>query len=185
MFDALRCPLPSLVLALATLCAPNATARGADSTADAIRHPVVPGFERFHADPSSDPVEGGLMLLGELNCTSCHAAGAAVEAQVLRKQAPILDKVGGRVRPSYLRAFLSDPHAVKPGTTMPHLFASLPAAEKAAAVEALVHFLATTGSPVEKAAASRAIPNGKKLYHQIGCVACHGRRDAPAPRLSA
>src|SRR5207245_2280468 len=111
----------------------------------------------------------------ELNCTSCHAAEKGVEAQIARKQAPILDRVGGRVRPSYLRAFLSDPHAVKPGTTMPDVLAALPEAEKAVAVEALVHFLATTGSLVEKAAEGKAIPNGKKLYHQVGCVACHGR----------
>src|SRR4051812_29755728 len=143
-----------------------------------IRHPVVPGFERFHdgAEADSDLVRGGLILLGELNCTACHAAGKGLEAQVLRKQAPILDKVGGRVRPSYLRAFLTDPHAVKPGTTMPHLLAAMPAGEKGATVEALVHFLASTGSLTEEAARSKAIPNGKKLYHQIGCVACHGRR---------
>jgi mono/diheme cytochrome c family protein len=150
---------------------------------------VIPGFERFAAEAPG--IEAGLLLLGELNCTACHAPGASLEAQVLRKQAPILDKVGDRVRPGYLRAFLVDPRAVKPGTTMPHVLASMPAAEKEAAVEALVHFLASTGDAVETATGSRTIANGKKLYHQIGCVACHGRRDrdrngdAPAARLAA
>ena len=191
MIDALRGPLLVLAIALGTLCGDSAQAEPKDNGDPSpgagveIRHPVIPGLERFQADLTTDPVRGGLILLGELNCTSCHAADASLAAQILRKQAPILDKVGSRVRPSYLRAFLSDPHAVKPGTTMPHLLAALPAEEKAATVEALVHFLASTGSPVEKATESKLIPNGKKLYHQVGCVACHGQRDQPAPRLSA
>ncbi|MEA2630769.1 MAG: hypothetical protein QOE66_988, partial [Chloroflexota bacterium] len=110
MIDDLPCRLFSLSLAVGLLCgAAGADAKdeGDPAAVVAIRHPVVPGFERFHADPDSDPVQGGLILLGELNCTSCHDAGKALDGQVLRKQAPILDRVGGRVRPSYLRAFLS------------------------------------------------------------------------------
>lgn len=195
MADDVRSPLLPLTLVFGTLWGALA-ARGADApgaarvdagppAVAANHHPVVPGFERFHAGPGTDPVRGGLILLGELNCTSCHAADAAVDAQILRKQAPILDQVGGRVRPGHLRAFLGDPHAVKPGTTMPDLLDGMPAGERTAAVEALVHFLATTGSPIENAASPKAIPNGKKLYHQIGCVACHGRRDQATPRLAA
>ena len=190
MFDVL--PSPPRILALAVVLiggVASAESLAGKALAAEIRHPVVPGFERFHTgdDPPqvSNPVEGGLLLLGELNCTACHAAGAALERWIPGKQAPILDKVGSRVRPGYLRAFLNDPQAVKPGTTMPHLLAALPAEDKAAAVEALVHFLSASGSLVEKAATTRMIPNGKKIYHQIGCVACHGRRDQPAPRLAA
>ena len=89
------------------------------------------------------------------------------------------------MRPGYIRAFLNDPQAVKPGTTMPHLLAALPAEEKAATVEALVHFLATTGRVSDAEPEPKAVASGNKLYHEIGCVACHGRRDRPAPRLAA
>jgi mono/diheme cytochrome c family protein len=160
-----------------------------NAAAGAAEHPVVAGFERFYNGPAPavdfDLADGGLILLGELNCTSCHTADRSIESSVVRKQAPILDKVGARVRPGYLRAFLSDPQAVKPGTTMPHVLAALPADEKTATVEALVHFLASTGSVVEQAATTRAAAAGKKLYHQVGCVACHGRRDEPGGRLAA
>ncbi len=164
-------------------------------------HPVVPGFERFHdtaragngdgngANDALSRIEGGLILLGELNCTSCHAADASAVAVIARKQAPILDQVGRRVRPEYLRAFLSDPHAVKAGTTMPHVLAGMSAVERAETVEALVHFLSSmgggTGSPAESLPDRRKSSAGKKLYHQVGCVACHGRRDQAGPRLSA
>jgi mono/diheme cytochrome c family protein len=178
-------PLASWALALGLAAALSGahTAAAAEGGGETARYPVVPGFERFHAGEGPGEaalVEGGLLLLGELNCTSCHAAdgmNAAMGATILRKQAPILDAVGSRVRPSYLRAFLSDPHAVKPGTTMPDLFALLPDPEKRATVEALVHFLAATGSVVERTPTTRMIAAGKALYHQIGCVACHGRRD--------
>src|SRR2546421_508259 len=107
-------PSRALALAVALLGGITRAADQADTTASpAARHPVVAGFARFYADAdpnaATEAVEGGLLLLGELNCTSCHSADRAVAARVLRKQAPILDKVGGRVRTSDLRAFLNDP----------------------------------------------------------------------------
>ena len=57
-------------------------------------HPVVAGFERFGAD---DPVEGGRLLLGELNCVSCHKPDAAAVEQVNVKRAPILTEAGSRL----------------------------------------------------------------------------------------
>src|SRR5437764_644106 len=95
-------PVRLATLGLAVACAAPLTA-----------HPIVPGFERFPDNPA-----GGQLLLGELNCVSCHAADGNG-----KKQAPVLDTVGARARVSYLKKFLADPHAVKPGTTMPNLFA--------------------------------------------------------------
>jgi mono/diheme cytochrome c family protein len=140
-------------------------------------HPIVPGFERFYADSATDAIKGGRLLLSELNCLSCHKPQAAQEAVLPRKQAPILDGVGGRIRRSYLRKFLRDPQAIKPGTTMPNLFAAVPEAERDAKIEALVHFLAAAGAPKQERPDRKAISLGKQLYHQVGCVACHGSRD--------
>ncbi|MGH7170439.1 MAG: c-type cytochrome, partial [Gemmataceae bacterium] len=147
-------------------------------------HPIVPGFERFHSG-GTEAVKGGRLLLGELNCISCHkpeggqeASGVASASRVLqRKQAPILDHVGARVRRSYLRKFLRDPKAIKPGTTMPNLFAAVPQAERGEKIEALVHFLAATGTLKQERADTKAAAAGQQLYHQVGCVACHGSRD--------
>lgn len=141
-------------------------------------HPIVPGFERFYGATGADAVTGGRLLLGELNCRSCHKQEAGQEAALPPKQAPILDGLGGRVRRSYLRKFLRDPQAIKPGATMPNLFAAVPEAERNDKIEALVHFLASTGSLKWERPERIAIPPGKQLYHQVGCVACHGSRDA-------
>lgn len=57
-------------------------------------HPIVPGYERFHTGEKSDLARGGQLLLGELNCTSCHQGGDGIQ----RRQAPVLDNVALRVR---------------------------------------------------------------------------------------
>lgn len=139
-------------------------------TSHANAAPVVAGYERLHwkaADPSE---RGGDLLLTELNCTSCHQSDS-----LAKKQAPILDNLGTRVRPGYLRKYLSDPHKEKPGTTMPNLFADDP--DKDAKVEALVHFLATTGKLTQGRPDLKAVIRGRDLFTKVGCVACHGPRD--------
>ena len=146
-------------------------------------HSIVSSFERFHTAEDSDLTRGGQLLIGELNCIACHAAEGPLANVVAAKKAPILDQVGKRVRPEFLREFLLDPQAAKPGTTMPHVLASGSDAERAAQAEALVHFLSLTGALVEGAATPQAAKRGEQLYHQIGCVACHDRQTAGAPPL--
>jgi cytochrome c2 len=134
--------------------------------------PAVAGFERFHAADKNGSAAGGRLLLSELNCTSCHAPS---DASTVRKPAPVLDHVGSRIRVSYLRNYLADPQAAKPGTTMPHLLAGDPEAREK--IEALVHFLASTGSLRQERPMPKYITAGRDLYHKVGCVACHGARN--------
>ena len=138
--------------------------------ATGFSHPIVPGYERFHRSDR----EGGRLLLGELNCLSCHKADESVN--VLVKQAPILDEVGSRVRPEFIEAFLADPHKIKPGTTMPNLFADMSAEQRSQQVKALTHFLASTGQLLEAGPISPAVVRGEALFHNAGCVACHNSR---------
>ncbi len=138
-------------------------------------HPIVPPFERFYAAPAADRVKGGQLLLGELNCTSCHHTNDPLLA---KKSAPLLDDVGGRVKRGYLRMFLTDPHKTKPGTTMPDVLAGLTDADRGATVEALVHFLASTGTPKAGKPQRKLVATGRDLYHKVGCTACHETRDA-------
>src|SRR5436189_2202563 len=83
--------------------------------------PRVLGFERMHAAAGSDAIAAGQLLLGELNCTSCHQADPSLSTVIQRKPAPILDTVCSRVKPQYLMKFLADPQATKPATTMPNV----------------------------------------------------------------
>src|SRR5947209_9965538 len=83
--------------ALLAFAVPALAQRSEPAKAD---HPIIAGFERFHAG-SEDPVKGGRLLLGELNCTSCHAADGAWESVIIRKSAPVLDGVASRIRTGY------------------------------------------------------------------------------------
>lgn len=143
------------------------------------RRPLVVGFERFHAASGAQLADGGRLLLGELNCLACHNPDAAQAAAISSKQSPILDDVGKRIQPEFLLQFLAEPHAVKPGTSMPDLLASVPVAERPKAVLALVNFLVRADSPGELSTDAAGIKRGKQLFHQIGCVACHAPEIAP------
>jgi cytochrome c553 len=152
------------------LAALAAFAPAAPGAALAPDHPVVPGFERFHAGAKAD-ARGGRLLLAELGCVRCHDPGSV---KLLGKQGPNLDGVATRVRVGYLKKLLADPQAAKPGTTMPHLLTADP--DKAAKVEALVQFLASTGTLLRQRPTLKSIAAGRDLYHKVGCVACHGTR---------
>ena len=162
--------LVATIAAIVTAC----PALAGDKTAS----PAVPGFARFFANEKADAAKAGHLLMGELNCTRCHSPAAAPATDKEYKPAPILDGIGSRVKRSYLKQFLSDPHATKPGTIMPNLFAGVPADEKKANVEALVHYLANSGNPAAMRPDRKGINVGRDLYHKVGCVACHGTRDA-------
>lgn len=149
--------------------------------------PLVAGYERFGRQAADDDgrVESGLLLLGELGCVHCHTAAGSSLTHLAPKQAPVLDAVGRRLDAAWLTAYLTDPHAVHPGTTMPDLLAGLPADRRRRTAIALTHFLASTGPFVigpfpgsEKAKADA----GAEVYERSGCAACHGsRRDGASP----
>jgi cytochrome c2 len=172
-------------LVLTGLVSSSVALAGGQVNAKKQNGPAIPGFARFYSNDKANAVEGGHLLLSTLNCLQCHLPKhpettrdqfRATEGSY--KAAPILDGVGTRIKRAYLREFLSDPQKTKPGTTMPNLFVGLDDAEKKEKIEALVHLLASTGTPAPTRADAKGIPSGRDLYHKVGCVACHGTRDA-------
>lgn len=131
--------------------------------------PRVAGFERFGKTDAA----AGQLLLGELGCVACHQTA---EPFLLKRQAPNLDDVGARVKASYIKRFLADPQKAKPGTTMPHILVG--DAEAGEKIEALTQFLASTGTLKQDTADAKSVQAGRDIFHTIGCVACHGTRDA-------
>ena len=138
--------------------------------------PIVPGYQRFAEVEEFTQAQHGMLLLNELNCTSCHQGESSWALNP--KQAPILTSVGERVLPEYFASFISDPHAIKPGTTMPNVLDGKTDAEKSEIAEAIGHFLASTGKANKQGVSAAAIRSGKTLFHTIGCVACHDPQNA-------
>lgn len=126
--------------------------------------------------PRASNVSEGEILLGELNCVACHIAPETIRQRLDSRPAPILGPDGLRLTPQWLRRWLADPSATKPGTTMPHVLADLPDTQRAQVVEALTQYLVTLQSPGPSARLSadpQRAEKGRVLYHTVGCVACH------------
>ncbi|MDB6029866.1 MAG: cytochrome c1 [Verrucomicrobiales bacterium] len=128
-------------------------------------------------------LDSGELLLGELNCVACHKVETTVKTRLNPRIAPKLGSAGLSVTPQFLRAFISNPQTEKPGTTMPDVLQGLSDAERGQTVDALVHYLVSAGKGIDGAptgADSIKIHKGRALYHQVGCVACHGPQESAA-----
>ncbi|NOY43670.1 MAG: cytochrome c [Planctomycetes bacterium] len=144
--------------------------------------PFVAAFDRFAPHNDIELAVGGRLLLSELSCTACHATKVA---RLQPKKGPRLEGAGQRLQGDWVRQFLHSPQKTKPGTTMPDVLAGLGEEEKQPAIAALAAFLASQHEPYPVVKANGLVPvpfefwdvgdleQGKQLYHQVGCVACH------------
>ncbi len=170
-----RTALLFAVVFFATLLAFSSVAQCNDT-------PFVAAFDRFAPHNDIELAVGGRLLLSELSCTACHATKVA---RLQPKKGPRLEGAGQRLQGDWVRQFLHSPQKTKPGTTMPNVLAGLDGKEKQQAIASLSAFLASQHEPypVMKATGINPIPfefwgtgsseQGKQLYHQVGCVACH------------
>ena len=141
---------------------------------------VLPGVETSRLDGKLK----GLVLFDELNCVACHKTTASHANTA--KRAPRLSNVGARVNPHYLEQFIRSPHEIKPGTTMPDVMSHLDAAEKKQTAKAISHFLLSMNRTTEfdlLPTNAVAAEHGERLFHSVGCVACHSPRDAAGEEL--
>ena len=163
--------LRSIVVAGLALLAVTQRAHGQNVE----RAPFVLAVERWPAGAVAD----GKQLIDALRCRACHDLGDAPQPD-----APDLRTVRDRLRPEFVESFLRSPVTVEPGTNMPHLLANLPEGERERAAQALTHYLFRESDGARSA--PQAIPpegsieRGRRLYHAVGCVACHRADDASA-----
>lgn len=123
-----------------------------------------------------EPSLAGEVRLARSGCVNCHS-GRELE----REPGPSLERAGASFDPAFLRAWLAAPHAVKPGTSMPDLVATLPANERERALDELVEFLRSRGGPFAeptRAFDASELERGRQLYHSVGCVPCHAPQES-------
>ncbi|MGY8767181.1 MAG: c-type cytochrome [Pirellulales bacterium] len=144
------------------------------------QHPIIPGLVTSQLDETL----AGRVLVEELNCVACHPADTSLDTS--SKMSPRLSSVGQRLNPYYLEQFIASPVTMKPGTTMPSALDNVPAEERTKVAKALSHFLLSqnkantfTLSVVDTVAAT----HGQRLFHSVGCVACHSPRDEQGNQL--
>jgi cytochrome c1 len=112
-------------------------------------------------------------LYGESFCASCHAVQNAAGNLVGGTLGPELSKVGSKVKPEWLQAWVRNPHDYDPPTGMPHYrltdqevgeLTGFLLAKADADLLANVHLEAATPDQ---------IAHGKRLVNDYGCASCH------------
>ncbi len=115
----------------------------------------------------------GASLYGESFCASCHAVQNAAGNLVGGDLGPELTKIGTKVKPQWLAAWLRNPSIYDPDTKMPHYrFTEQQVATLAGFLQGKkdddflsnVHLAEATPDQVA---------NGKKLVNEYGCASCH------------
>ena len=145
---------------------------------------VATGLRPFEARGAE-----GYVLMGEMNCTACHAATEKQAAWLSSKLAPRLANIGSRASAEWLQRHLAAPQKAMPGTTMPDVLHG-----NSEYAEALTHYLLSL-APVkfQRVMPDRAaVARGESSYHRVGCVACHAPQNttaklaafAPLPRMT-
>jgi mono/diheme cytochrome c family protein len=119
-----------------------------------------------------DPAAGA-SLYGESFCASCHAVQNAAGNVVGGDIGPELTRVGNKVKPEWLRAWLRNPRVYDPGTAMPHFRFNEPQLSLLTAYlgnktdsDLLANVHLDPATPEQ-------IAHGKHLVTEYGCAACH------------
>ena len=134
--------------------------------------PVVGDTLTIAAKPSSDPAAGA-SLYGESFCASCHAVQNAAGNLVGGDVGPELTRVGNKVKPEWLQAWLRNPRVYDAGTAMPHYrFDDAQIATLSGFLQAKADsdFLANVHL---EAPTPEQIAHGKRLVSDYGCASCH------------
>ena len=152
---------------------------GTPSAEGTDRTPLVAAYDRFAPPGEIDSVLAGQLLIAELGCAACHETN---DPQLSARQAPVLDSAGARLRDTWVFRYLLDPQAIQPGTTMPHVLASLPESQREGAARALADFIkrqqqpfvepqATGANPVPRVLSSRRFAAGSPTHHhRVRCL---------------
>jgi mono/diheme cytochrome c family protein len=127
---------------------------------------------KLSAKTAADPASGA-SLYGESFCSSCHAVQNAAGNLVGGNVGPELTRVGSKVKPEWLQAWLRNPRNYDTETAMSHYrfndaqvatLSGFLMAKTDSDLLANVHFDAAT---------PEQIAHGKRLVSDYGCASCH------------
>ncbi len=150
----------------------DADARDISAFLIANSTPLAGDTATLSAKPSSDPAAGA-SLYGESFCASCHAVTNAAGNVVGGDVGPELTRVGSKVKPEWLHAWLQNPRRYDPGTGMPHYRFN---DREVATLSTFL--LGKTDSDLLSnvhldPATPEQIAHGKRLVSDYGCASCH------------
>jgi len=134
--------------------------------------PVSGDSITLSAKASSDPTAGA-SLYGESFCASCHAVQNAAGNIVGGDVGPELTRIGSKVKPAWLQAWVRNPRVYDPPTAMPHYrFSDAQVATLTGFLLAKADSDLLTNVHLD-AATPEQIAHGKRLVSDYGCASCH------------
>ncbi len=125
----------------------------------------------------------GRLLFAQNRCAACHDATALLPPKgegmpELAQDAPTFEAVGEKYREAWLAAWINDPHAIRPRSLMPKVFAGEPGKIDQRAAD-LAAFFISMGVPKEAKPVDASLADkGGALFANLGCIACHTKPDA-------
>ena len=136
-----------------------------------LRGDAVPAAAASSKTPP-DPTAGA-SLYGESFCASCHAVQNAAGNIVGGDVGPELTRIGDKVKPEWLQAWLRNPRNYDPGTAMPHYrFNEQQVSLLSAFLQNKTDSDLLANAHLE-ASTPEQIAHGKTLVTENGCAACH------------
>ena len=122
---------------------------------------------------ASPDATAGASLYGESFCASCHAVQNAAGVLVGGDLGPELTRIGSKVKPEWLEAWLRNPSVYDPNTKMPHYrFDPKQIATLAGYLEAKTDSDLLANVHLSEATPDQ-IQHGKLLVMEDGCTSCH------------
>jgi mono/diheme cytochrome c family protein len=151
--------------------------------------PVKP----YHFDPrvlaggKSDPADQGELRFRQMFCSTCHALSvtrAGTTSLIGGDIGPELTKVGSKVNPEWLIAWLRDPQEYLPHSKMPRyqwsdadLYSVTQYITKRLTDSDLLTGVPDLGTPT-----SDEVQRGRRLFIDKGCASCHVIQGMPVQR---
>ncbi len=127
---------------------------------------IIPAAK--NADPSA-----GASLYGESFCATCHAVQNAAGNLVGGDVGPELTRVGNKVKPAWLQAWIENPRVYDEHTLMPHYrFTPQQVAMLTGYLMSKSDSDYSTDAHLGTATPAQ-IAHGRKLVVELGCAACH------------
>ncbi len=120
----------------------------------------------------------GIVLFNRLMCVACHQ-NDLVATRLPERQGPNLVHVARRLDPAYLERHILDPFADKPNSPMPAVLDHVDRIERARIVGLITDYLLSLDPArfERQLIDNDASERGERLYHELGCVACHAPRE--------
>ncbi len=151
------------------------------------REPVPPTVFQHDAKAHDlrlgERLREGRLLFAQNRCVACHDAGTLLPPKgegmpELAQDAPTFENVGAKFQEAWLAAWIADPHAIRPGTLMPKVFAGEAGKIDQRAADLAAYFVSASAPPAGAEPIDLALADqGGALFANLACVACHTAPD--------